>query len=46
MKMFSYKDIPGASEQIFLILWYCYRSYKKLSKDPLHCINRCVRPRF
>jgi len=25
-----FKDIPGASEQTFLIVRYCYRSFKQL----------------
>jgi len=25
-----FKDIPGTSEQIFWIVWYCYRSLKQL----------------
>ena len=41
------KDIPGASEHIFLMVLYCYRSFKPLKKTLyMNCINQCIRPRF
>jgi len=35
----SLEVILCASEQICLIVRYCYRSFKQLKKDPLHVLT-------